>query len=542
MIFMNKKGFTLVELLAVIVILGLLIAIISPVVKNLINDSENNLSEQQKKLVVEATKKYMIENSELLPEGSNRAIVYMSDLIDKGVIDNDKIIDPKSKGEINGCVVVSYNNEFNQYDYNYSDNENDCLITVTFDPEGGSVDTTSKQVKLNSTYGELPTPTREGYTFKGWRGKNMFDEEAILMAINGAKYENGYYVFKVTDARNSYGRPYGKIPIDSFNENTQYTYTVFGHVVSNANVHTLKFYFYYDDGTSSYKDLFSFDDKLIMFTSEVGKSIISNEFSWNSSSVMAYISHIQLEKGNISTEYEPYQEYSSDTVVTKSSNHTLHAIWEPSSYTVTFDPEGGSVGTTSKQVTFNSTYGELPTPTREGYRFLGWSGKNMFSNDNVTTNNTETDTYVTFQDNSIIFDASNVEGNRISDGIYVRTLMNGTLVTDAYGFANAQGVRYQKMLNLNGNNAFNRIGIKTNNNKRDAAMSIKNVLNQSKKYTVSFNVDMLDFDHAKAIISNLQLEDGEVATEYEPFKQYSSDTVVTKSSNHTLHAIWEIAS
>lgn len=121
---MNKKGFTLVELLAVIVILGLLVAIINPVVKNLLNDSKESLSDQQKKLVVEATKKYMVENSELLPEGSDRSIIYMSDLISKGVIDNDKIIDPKSKEELNGCVVVSYNDSFNQYEYNYS--ESDC--------------------------------------------------------------------------------------------------------------------------------------------------------------------------------------------------------------------------------------------------------------------------------------------------------------------------------------------------------------------------------------------------------------------------------
>ena len=29
---------------------------------------------------------------------------------------------------------------------------------------------------------------------------------------------------------------------------------------------------------------------------------------------------------------------------------------------------------------------------------------------------------------------------------------------------------------------------------------------------------------------------------YEPYKEYSDDTVVTKTSNHTLHAIWEVAS
>lgn len=40
--------------------------------------------------------------------------------------------------------------------------------TVTFDPNGGTVTTTSKTVVYNEAYGSLPTPTRTGYTFKGW--------------------------------------------------------------------------------------------------------------------------------------------------------------------------------------------------------------------------------------------------------------------------------------------------------------------------------------------------------------------------------------
>ena len=41
-------------------------------------------------------------------------------------------------------------------------------------------------------------------------------------------------------------------------------------------------------------------------------------------------------------------------------------------YTVTFDPNGGEVEPTSKTVTFDDTYGELPTPTRTNYNFKGW--------------------------------------------------------------------------------------------------------------------------------------------------------------------------
>lgn len=41
-------------------------------------------------------------------------------------------------------------------------------------------------------------------------------------------------------------------------------------------------------------------------------------------------------------------------------------------YTVNFDPNGGTVSTKNIKVTYNSTYGTLPTPTRTGYRFSGW--------------------------------------------------------------------------------------------------------------------------------------------------------------------------
>lgn len=41
-------------------------------------------------------------------------------------------------------------------------------FTVTFDAYGGNVDTKSKTVIYGEQYGELPVPTRTGYTFYGW--------------------------------------------------------------------------------------------------------------------------------------------------------------------------------------------------------------------------------------------------------------------------------------------------------------------------------------------------------------------------------------
>ena len=62
----------------------------------------------------------------------------------------------------------------------------------------------------------------------------------------------------------------------------------------------------------------------------------------------------------------------SSTTVKNAYNHTLYARWSAKSYTVTFDANGGTVNPSSKNVTYNSEYGTLPTPARTGYTFNGW--------------------------------------------------------------------------------------------------------------------------------------------------------------------------
>jgi uncharacterized repeat protein (TIGR02543 family) len=51
---------------------------------------------------------------------------------------------------------------------------------------------------------------------------------------------------------------------------------------------------------------------------------------------------------------------------------TLFAGWTADTYTVTLDPQGGSVSPETITVTYDSSYGTLPTPTRTGYTFTGW--------------------------------------------------------------------------------------------------------------------------------------------------------------------------
>ena len=41
-------------------------------------------------------------------------------------------------------------------------------------------------------------------------------------------------------------------------------------------------------------------------------------------------------------------------------------------FTLTFDAAGGETPTPTKTVTWGQTYGELPAPVRDGWKFLGW--------------------------------------------------------------------------------------------------------------------------------------------------------------------------
>ena len=43
---------------------------------------------------------------------------------------------------------------------------------------------------------------------------------------------------------------------------------------------------------------------------------------------------------------------------------TFTAQWTANTYTLTFNANGGSVGTSTKSVTYGNTYTDLPTPTR----------------------------------------------------------------------------------------------------------------------------------------------------------------------------------
>ena len=85
---------------------------------------------------------------------------------------------------------------------------------------------------------------------------------------------------------------------------------------------------------------------------------------------------------------------SNGSTVEIGGDHTLFSRWTPKTYTLKFNGNGGNVSTASRQVSYGDAYGNLPTPSREGYSFAGWftqstGGNEVTSSTRMTTANAE---------------------------------------------------------------------------------------------------------------------------------------------------------
>ncbi|MBQ3584877.1 MAG: PASTA domain-containing protein [Lachnospiraceae bacterium] len=74
---------------------------------------------------------------------------------------------------------------------------------------------------------------------------------------------------------------------------------------------------------------------------------------------------------------------------------TVYAHWTANTYTITFDPNGGTVGTSNISYKYGSVYSNMPTPARKQYTFDGWytassGGTKITSSTGVTITSNQT--------------------------------------------------------------------------------------------------------------------------------------------------------
>ena len=140
---MNKKGFTLIEILAVVVILGFVSLITMPVVQKNINDSKKQAYETQIDNIERAAKDWASENLSYLPEKEGTSIsITLYTLMSLGYIDNN-LVDPLTEKYFDPETIISITKKNNNYKYQ---------VHVIFSNEKIEIDKDAPIIFLNGSY------------------------------------------------------------------------------------------------------------------------------------------------------------------------------------------------------------------------------------------------------------------------------------------------------------------------------------------------------------------------------------------------------
>ena len=120
---MKKNAFTLIELLAIIVILSVLAIILIPTLKDSINEAKNSAYNDQVNIIKQAAESYFI-NSNFRVDSNAPKVMYLNDIVSSGYIESNQIINPITENAMMGCVLIKYYSR--QYHYEYIDNNEEC--------------------------------------------------------------------------------------------------------------------------------------------------------------------------------------------------------------------------------------------------------------------------------------------------------------------------------------------------------------------------------------------------------------------------------
>lgn len=143
-------------------------------------------------------------------------------------------------------------------------------------------------------------------------------------------------------------------------------------------------------------------------------------------------------------------------------------------YNLTFNPSGGSVNTTKKEIMYNDFYGTMPTPTKTGYAFDGWYKESSLTNKvSATTKYTYTSNstvYAKFTNTPPTEPTMNVSfpsGTTLSSGETIKAIVTMSGSTDAedgtvtYDVTCSSASNVKKINNTTWELTFNKTGIFT---------------------------------------------------------------------------------
>ena len=166
-----KHGFTLVELLAVIIIIGIIFAITFPIVTNNIKDSEERAYNLQIEQIITAAKDMIVSENITIPKDGERITIYIGELKRKGLLPIE-MINSKTKKTISNTSTIVVTRVDNSYTYD---------VEILDLEENSTQNENAPVIRLNGSYIEYVEINTE-YVEKGVTAYSKDGEELTISA------------------------------------------------------------------------------------------------------------------------------------------------------------------------------------------------------------------------------------------------------------------------------------------------------------------------------------------------------------------------
>ena len=227
----NKRGFTLVELIAVVAILGLIALIVYPAIGSVIRNSRESTYNDQVAVIESAAKNWSIDNASTLPDNGTVYRLPVNTLLEEGYISDDEVKDPRNSSKnLTGNVEIKYDSSIKQFTYKYVDSSSkssevsvnnlsttiinnskkkDVLVANDGIYKGDNPDNYLKldgklwRILSNNSDGSIKIVSNEQTAQISWdnEGNTNFDDSTVKTYLNSTFYNslNSVEEFKSSD-------------------------------------------------------------------------------------------------------------------------------------------------------------------------------------------------------------------------------------------------------------------------------------------------------------------------------------------------------
>ena len=246
---------------------------------------------------------------------------------------------------------------------------------ISFDSQGGNT-LDAKEVTYDQTYGDLPTPTRQGYTFTGWylnnthitsQSKVQIMQDTTLKASWKANEHTVYQVNHYQENLDNDG--YTLVDNQQLNGTTNSQVTPNTHLYDGFKSPSKKEVIIKGDGTTVVN--YYYQRNLYALTIDGDSGIVSSSGQGNYRYGQNASFNVEVKEGYTFDHFEINNEpITNNLTITKDTK--VKAITKINTYAISYELNGGTANHLKDTYTVQDEY-QLPIPKKKGYTFIGWN-------------------------------------------------------------------------------------------------------------------------------------------------------------------------